>query len=1296
MLKPLRLLRVTYLFVALMSVLTVSAQTDVSFDVVNGYASQYSSYAGQTCNVTLTGKTLTANEYAGVCFPFTATTAQLNATFGEGNWSLYQYDSYADNKISFKSTTSVTAGEPYIIKVKTTTTDPKFDGVTFAASIPNDGVTTAAATTSSDPSVKGYYFKLYSYQFVNGQAAPYTAWWIGSDGSLGNQRNYGEFPYKDTGYEGAGAYIFSPTMNTAKLALVLDGKEISSGGNSGGTTSNKNANLDTETKNKIAAEEQLTDVPTVYLTIPDVSDLDKDLVKDRQTGEALYHQASIKVVDANGALTPFEETSDFLQIKVRGNSTASPSKRAYRLKFAKKHKHDLLGAGYTKRNWTLLANVFDRSLIRNAVTYHLGKAIGMPFNPGYQFVDLVINGDYRGCYQISDQVEADADRVNVNEDTGWMFEFQGRGDMLDDPSIKGSGYMVSIKNPDTDDYTTTQVDSLKTKMTNWLNRWTESFNNYTGKGGNWREYNNEESIAKFYIDTNITGDYDGMMTVKTYLDADSLLYWGPIWDKDLAYANCTYDPGDKMIENVENASNIRWFFINVLNKDKDFVARLKYKMDKLTSAGLYDKLAAAVDQLGKETAKTWALNFTRWKIEDAIDGGIDKINPANGYKAQADYLSQLKSYLKERISFVQNTITTEWTSLGSPVYTEPRAQKNASVPTIYIDAPTIGDEWAVATKMEVLDKDNLLKLGTDYTNAAFSIQYQGTGKAGKKNSYRIKFDKKQAVFGGSKYKQWVLLSNTKDPSLVRNALTKELGDGLGMAFTPRYQFVDLYLNDTYLGTYQVTDRVKAEDGRALVTGGDKDNDWLLELDDKDEVDAGDLYVEGDDTHPYINIKNPDQDDFSDDVNAQHKATIGDWFNNTFWTDIENHVDQTSFINWYIASEVLGDYKQFSSIYAYKSNLADTKLFFGPLWGNEKAYANNSSHPLDMSDLTTSGSYKGLLSTFADNGVWKQKLQELWKQEWFKNGVNEKWTAVKDNLLTTLQSKLNDLKTAVSETQADNFALATDDGAGWTRSTTEDAEIKVISDYLTQRFAYLTAKFADMKEGKAMDYVFDPSLSLADSKLMDYNNVNVNITIQNRTLEGGVWNTFCLPFNASEAEMKAALGCDYELSEHTSTTGNVMNFTAPTSKQVKHGVPYLIKPAQTTTGTDLVFKNVTISYKEGGKDQTVSFDNNAHQFKANINHVDLATDGTNLFLGPKNQLYKATAENYKHDGIRCYFVVPSASAAKVNIAGDNGTTRISQINGAGVIDNKIYNLAGQRVSRPNKGVYIKNGKKYVIK
>ena len=240
---------------------------------------------------------------------------------------------------------------------------------------------------------------------------------------------------------------------------------------------------------KIQSRQQLTDVPTIYLTIPDVTDLDKDLVKDRYTGTALYHKATILVVDKNGTLKEFED--DKLDIKVRGNSTADPSKRAYRLKFGKDekdkttgeviktHKHDLMGGGYAKRNWALMANCFDHSLIRNALTCELGKIIGMPFNPGYCFVDLVINDDYRGTYQVTDHPEVGSHRIDIDEDKDWYIEFQGAGgSMLDEPYITDVKDCPSfnIKNPDfTAEADADKLAALKEEMTEWVKEWRSGF-----------------------------------------------------------------------------------------------------------------------------------------------------------------------------------------------------------------------------------------------------------------------------------------------------------------------------------------------------------------------------------------------------------------------------------------------------------------------------------------------------------------------------------------------------------------------------------------------------------------------------------------------------------------------------------------------------------------------------------------------------------------------------------------------------------------------------------------------------
>ena len=100
------------------------------------------------------------------------------------------------------------------------------------------------------------------------------------------------------------------------------------------------------------------------------------------------------------------------QIKGRGNSTWGLEKKPYNIKFDKKT--DLFGMGKAKK-WTLLANHYDRSLIRNIAAYELAQRIGLPYTCLYQPVDLYINGTYLGNYLVTESVEVGATRVDIND-----------------------------------------------------------------------------------------------------------------------------------------------------------------------------------------------------------------------------------------------------------------------------------------------------------------------------------------------------------------------------------------------------------------------------------------------------------------------------------------------------------------------------------------------------------------------------------------------------------------------------------------------------------------------------------------------------------------------------------------------------------------------------------------------------------------------------------------------------------------------------------------------------------------
>ncbi len=1286
--------------------------TDVEFDVTSTDAGAYTSYCNQTCNVTLKNRTFTAYEWDGTIFPFTASTEILNATFGEGNWDLQEFDSYDGTTIKMKAATSIVAGTPYAIRVKQTVENPTFSGVTFASSISTNYI---KVELENNLEFWGTYFKTPWYSIVNGQGNPVTAFSFKSDGTgFGNWRNWGTFRAQDKngdsddGYHGTFAWFYHPTLDATTPSLSLD--VVSSGGESGGGGDEP---APTSLAGKIAARAQITDAPTIYIDLPGIGNqaLNDYLYKirgnDSKAEEAPYRPAKIQVVATSDTSSPHylesftEDAIDAngntnLEIKVRGNSTADAEKRPYRLKFANKksstdgkaHKHDLLGYGYSKRNWVLLANVNDKSLLRNALTYHIGKAVGMPFCPGYKFVDLVINNEYRGTYQVSDHCEVDANRININEDTGWYVEFQGRNDMCDYPMcFAEGGMMMNINNPEpADDTDAEQRAAVINPIKDWfLNGWKKAFGaGFTNPESGWRAYNDEETLIKFWIATELTGDYDGLMSVKAYREADGKLCWGPLWDKDLAFGNwqAMADPDGKLVAHLEQASCVQDYF-EKLTQDPDFMDRAKVVMDNLVSGGIKANLLAKIDEMADAVRETQKLNLEKWG--NTPQGAFGYVGGLANYQA---YVDQLKNWLSARIDYVQqrfdelvaeahtvtgnlaldaaknqegNGITTDlqdklynvtlsnktfekdkWTAFSLPFsvndetlksvfgdqyelkelagiysdgttlyfatpaekvitpgmpylikpskavatnpvfngvmlaycqnwdnnhkaygesvtfgdYTfsanlylnslpidgtviliggdaasfaipqkvnsydtngrvyglnayirkangapnptisftpevqEPRTQMN-DVPTIYIDsdAPIDADNWGKAA-IEVFDQNNMIGGNFSLDNTGLEVKYVGDG-SDVKTSYRLKFDTKRAFLGSKsgKYKQWVLESNDDDPTMLRNGLTEELGDQLGFGFTPGCQYADLVVNGIYRGTYQITDRVKVESGRILVSN--KDTDWLLELAWDDEVGANDLYVAGDDTTPNIIIKNPDKDEITAEQQTELQTAVGTYFT-SFWTDVENKVDQISFINWYIASEILGGYKQLSDIFVYKDN-ADGKLYFGPLWSNDKAYGNNTKHPVDMSDLNTVGSYNGMLFKHADYQVMCNKIEALWQEQWFKDAVIAKWNTIygdskTKDLLALLTAKIDVLAAEIAQTQVDNYASTANGGAGWTLEGDYSAAVQDIKTYLNQRFVYLDTKFKKLAASSTRkgDINGDGEVNVADvTTLVDY-------------------------------------------------------------------------------------------------------------------------------------------------------------------------------------------------------------------
>ena len=78
-------------------------------------------------------------------------------------------------------------------------------------------------------------------------------------------------------------------------------------------------------------------------------------------------------------------------------------------------KEDLLGMGKCKK-WVLLANYYDKSLMRDKLAYNLAGDMGIPYSAKSAFVDVVMNDRYVGSYLLSEKVEVKVEEKPVENE----------------------------------------------------------------------------------------------------------------------------------------------------------------------------------------------------------------------------------------------------------------------------------------------------------------------------------------------------------------------------------------------------------------------------------------------------------------------------------------------------------------------------------------------------------------------------------------------------------------------------------------------------------------------------------------------------------------------------------------------------------------------------------------------------------------------------------------------------------------------------------------------------------------
>lgn len=214
--------------------------------------------------------------------------------------------------------------------------------------------------------------------------------------------------------------------------------------------------------------------------------------------------------------------TDVCSIAGRGNSTWVYEKKPYVLTFTQETELLNLGAAF---KWVLLANAVDESNLRNKMISDLAKGTGFDWSPECEYVDLYLNGEYRGLYLLSERVEIGESRLDIGAD-GESFlcklDLNERLNTLKDPFVTELGRAVEITDPK--DLTDAQIDGIAQKV--------QRLEDTILSCGDIAAVLDIDSWARKFLVDEISENLDGDRASSYFYYTDGKFYAGPLWDYD--------------------------------------------------------------------------------------------------------------------------------------------------------------------------------------------------------------------------------------------------------------------------------------------------------------------------------------------------------------------------------------------------------------------------------------------------------------------------------------------------------------------------------------------------------------------------------------------------------------------------------------------------------------------------------------------------------------------------------------------------------------------------------------------
>lgn len=377
-------------------------------------------------------------------------------------------------------------------------------------------------------------------------------------------------------------------------------------------------------------------------------------------------------------LTDVPQFDGNIGIEIRGSSSQMFPKKSYGFE-----SWDLLGNSIdvsflgmpAESDWILNANYTDKSLVRNVMAYQVWQNLGH-YATRYQFVEVILNGQYEGIYIFSEKIKRDKNRVNISKISttensgdevtgGYIFKIDkqtgsgGSGwnsSYLPSASSNGQKIFFQYEYPKDVDITTQQKNYLQGNVYDFETALKSATFADTLNG--FRKYAVENTFIDYFLVNELSKNVDGYR-LSTFLNKErdskgGKIRMGPVWDYDIAWHNANYCEGDVtsgwayQFPCYDDYWQVPFWWSRLL-EDPRYVNNLACRWQNLRQNKLSDAwFDTYIDSISGQLMEAQVRNFTQWPIL----GNYVWPNPWPYASSYAGEVSSLKTWMHNRLSWL--------------------------------------------------------------------------------------------------------------------------------------------------------------------------------------------------------------------------------------------------------------------------------------------------------------------------------------------------------------------------------------------------------------------------------------------------------------------------------------------------------------------------------------------------------------------------------------------------------------------------------------------------------------------